>query len=483
MKGINKSFVILLIHLFLITSLPAQSWTNLQLDELASSVKSWETIRMPTTAGPVQLASGAKAMYLTGPYSEHNSGAICQTVSYATKVLRRYRATAMVKTKGAQGTGASLYAYGKIQDRVVGRASSADVSDDQDWTEVSLTVVGDSRMDSLRIGFYMDGEGEAWFKDLEWEELPLSTSETSEEIVHYLDTFFQIISSNALYRERIDWDVLRNDADRLAAGMQETAEVHDALQYILQRVNKHSFIQKPQAASAWSGASTETDKPQLVDYPVGRRIDERISYVTVPHLGSGHQPTLVYYADTLQALIASLDSRKTTGWIVDLRGNTGGNCWPMLAGIGPILGNGTCGYFMEPDGSNATQWAYKEGSSYHGVMPRVKVTGKPYEMKQKKARVAVLTNSRTMSSGEVTTVAFRSRPNTRSFGQPTGGYSTTNANFYLSDGAMILLTISVYGDRDKNPYGKKITPDVVVEPKEGEDAALVAAIEWLRSGE
>jgi C-terminal processing protease CtpA/Prc len=138
---------------------------------------------------------------------------------------------------------------------------------------------------------------------------------------------------------------------------------------------------------------------------------------------------------------------------------------------------------MEPDGSNAVEWAYKKGRSYHGVMPRVSVTGKPYELKQKNAKVAILTNSRTMSSGEVTTVAFRGRPNTRSFGQPTGGYSTTNANFYLSDRAMILLTISVYGDRDKNPYGEKITPDVVVEPKEGEDAVLAEAIRWLQQEE
>ena len=474
--------MVLLIQLFLANVLVGQAWTNLQLGDPSATAESWETLRTPITAGQVKLPSGANAMYLTGPYSKRNSGAIFQKVPYATETLQRFRATAMVRTKGTTGLGASLYAYGIGKDKKMGHISSVDISGDQDWTEVSLIFVGDSRMDSIWLGFYMDGDGEAWFKDLQWKELPISTSETSDSVVHYLDTFFQIVSTNALYRERIDWDALRKDADRLTAGTQKTEQVHDALQYILRRVNKHSFIKKPQAASTWSGTSAVSDEPQLVDYPVGRKIDEQISYVTVPHLGSGHQPTLVYYADTLQALIASLDSRKTTGWIVDLRGNTGGNCWPMLAGIGPILGDGTCGFFMEPDGSNAVQWAYKKGRSYHGVAPRVEVTGKPYKIQQKEARVAILTNARTMSSGEVTTVAFRGRPNTRSFGQPTGGYSTTNANFYLSDGAMILLTISVYGDRDKNPYGERITPDLVVEPQEGEDAALAAAIRWLRSG-
>ncbi|MFK8162078.1 MAG: S41 family peptidase [Lewinella sp.] len=480
MKTNKLIFYILLIQLFLTCEIFAQPWANLQPAPNTAVKEGWKMMRMPATAGAVSLSSGGHAMYLAGPFTANNSGAIYQTVPFTTKVLRRYRATAKVKTKGAQGTGASLYAYGKIQGQIVGNVSSTNVSGDEDWTEVSLTFVGDQRMDSVRLGYYMDGAGEAWFKDLQWEELPLSTAETKEDVVRYLDTFFQIVSTNALYRERIDWAALRNDADRLTAGAQSTADVHDALQYTLQRVNKHSFIIRPQAAQKWSGQSVESEEPTLVDYPLGRKIDDQISYLTVPHLGSGHQPVLVHYADTLQALIASLDSRETTGWVVDLRGNTGGNCWPMLAGIGPILGNGTCGYFMEPDGSNAAKWAYKKGSSFQGNMTRVTVTGKPYKLQQKNVRVAVLTGPKTSSSGEVTTVAFRGRPNTRSFGQSTGGYSTTNGNFYLSDGVMMLLTVSVYGDRNKNAYGDRITPDEIVEPKEGGDAALTAAIRWLK---
>ena len=34
------------------------------------------------------------------------------------------------------------------------------------------------------------------------------------------------------------------------------------------------------------------------------------------------------------------------GWIVDLRGNFGGNMWPMLLSVEPLIGNGTLGYFV-----------------------------------------------------------------------------------------------------------------------------------------
>jgi hypothetical protein len=265
MKGINKHLVVLLIQLFLANCLMGQTWTNLQLDEPSATAEGWETLRTPTTAGQVELPSGAIAMYLTGPYSKRNSGAIFQKVPFATETLQRFRATAMVKTKGATGMGASLYAYGIAKDRKMGHISSADISGDQDWTEISLTFVGDSRMDSIWLGFYMGGDGEAWFKDLQWEEVPQNTSATKDSIILYLDAFFQIVSTNALYREKIDWDALRKDADQLTAGAQKTEEVYDALQYILKRVNKHSFFQKPQAASAWSGGSAVCDETQMVD--------------------------------------------------------------------------------------------------------------------------------------------------------------------------------------------------------------------------
>jgi C-terminal processing protease CtpA/Prc len=35
-----------------------------------------------------------------------------------------------------------------------------------------------------------------------------------------------------------------------------------------------------------------------------------------------------------------MDQGNLAGWIVDLRNNGGGNMWPMLTGIGSILGEG-----------------------------------------------------------------------------------------------------------------------------------------------
>ena len=71
------------------------------------------------------------------------------------------------------------------------------------------------------------------------------------------------------------------------------------------------------------------------------------------------------FANGLQRQIASADRDDLAGWIVDVRGNGGGNMWPMIAGVGPILGEGRAGYFIDPVGAEIF-WEYRDGASWEG---------------------------------------------------------------------------------------------------------------------
>ncbi len=74
--------------------------------------------------------------------------------------------------------------------------------------------------------------------------------------------------------------------------------------------------------------------------------------------------------------IAEQDSKNLLGWIVDLRWNSGGNMWPMIAGIGPLLGNGTYGYFID---ENESSWGYQNGASVINGNPVVAISS-PYKL-------------------------------------------------------------------------------------------------------
>ena len=114
------------------------------------------------------------------------------------------------------------------------------------------------------------------------------------------------------------------------------------------------------------------------------------------------------YARQIQDAIAAADRDGLIGWIVDLRSNGGGNMWPMIAGLGPILGEGPLGYFIGPTGTE-TLWEYRNGASTSGGTT-ISTVSPPYVLKRQQPRVAVLSDVGVASSGEATLIAFRQRP-------------------------------------------------------------------------
>jgi C-terminal processing protease CtpA/Prc len=198
---------------------------------------------------------------------------------------------------------------------------------------------------------------------------------------------------------------------------------------------------------------------------------------------SGDSVSIVQYANKLQSLIKSIDNKNIRGWILDLRNNTGGNCWPMLAGLGPLLSNGICGYFIDSK-QNKSGWYYNNGAAGVDSITKTRVSIEPYSLIKKESQIAVLTGPKTASSGEVVVTSFREKANTKSFGESTSGLSTGNTNYQLSDGSMILLTTSIYADRQGNLYGGKIVPDSLVifsydAIGTNNDQVIKAALDWI----
>ena len=84
-------------------------------------------------------------------------------------------------------------------------------------------------------------------------------------------------------------------------------------------------------------------------------------YVVLPRCSAKDNDGLLLYAADIRRILTDIAAQNPKGWIVDLRGNTGGNMWPMLTGIGPILGDGPAGSFVAADG-NIT-WFYQDGKT------------------------------------------------------------------------------------------------------------------------
>ena len=301
---------------------------------------------------------------------------------------------------------------------------------------------------------------------------PTSLIDLSPEALTYLNDALDIMQEHSLNREQINWERLRGRARSRAMGASTPEDTYLAIQFALKDLgDHHSFFMTPQQFAELEEGTADLSNPD----PSGRLLDSGLGYIMVPGF-AGLGDAASEYATEIQEIIRQIDKDSPCGWIVDLRQNIGGSMWPMLAGIGPILGEGRAGAFVSPDGEQIG-WTYTEGQAWEGDSLQAAVTGTAYELGNPSPPVAVLTGPRTSSSGEAIAVAFRGRPNTRSFGQATMGLSTANESFELSDGARIFLTVSVFVDRTGQEYGGVIAPDEVVGQEE--ELTLQAAVDWL----
>lgn len=291
----------------------------------------------------------------------------------------------------------------------------------------------------------------------------------------YLTAMLDIMQANSINRLTIKWPEFRDTVFFAAHGAQNIEGTKPAIREALRMLHDgHS-----QYRSAAGPVTYVPNRTCVTSNPSVPTLPANIGYVKVGATSVSSAADMSAFATNIQNSIRNQDKAGLIGWIVDLRGNGGGNMWPMVAGLGPLIGEGLMGHFVDPL-DQVTAWTYEvtAGNGYAVSANSVitTVTG-AYLTIQQTPRVAVLVDNLVASSGEATFVAFRGRANTRSFGDKTCGLSTANRGFPLSDGANLILTTSVMADRALRKFGDSIEPD---EKVLGSEAPVLAAITWLQ---
>lgn len=315
-------------------------------------------------------------------------------------------------------------------------------------------------------------------------------------------------------RDKVDWKAVRRDTFARAKGAQTLPETYVAVRFALKQLgDHHSFLlltpelkkkereykhnQSNEKTSQESGkGSTIQNTPSRFTQrhtPTSKLIElkgHKIGLLVVPrYWGTTLTPEAKTFAKLIRDQISELEKQNVEAWILDLRGNTGGNMWPMLSGLGPLLAAEEFGYFVGPNFKTA--WIYKDGgvgTHVQGMTEHIALRI-PEPPPQSHAPIAVLIDNNTASSGEAVAVAFKGRPNTRFFGSKTFGVSTANAGFPLSDGAILELTVSIDADRKGQTYPDGVSPDETISETTPintnstyeNDTAINAALKWLLS--
>ncbi len=294
----------------------------------------------------------------------------------------------------------------------------------------------------------------------------------------------QVLEARALYRDRVDWAGVRatlaaatDDADRRRL-------LDDAA---TRSTGGHGRWIPPSLQRQRSGLAQRLKAGQDAALPMPWQADARVGVLQVspflddPQAGEqARYDARRTYALALQHRIVALDDGTRCGWVVDLSGNGGGNMWPMLLGLLPLL-QGTpdkegavIGGFRSAEGQRP--WRQRDGEVLDGANSRLRSRQAAYVLRGGSAPVAVVFGPRTASSGEAVALAFRGQPGSRSFGQPSAGYSTGNQPVPLVDGSMLLLTVNIMTDRQGQGDGRQLQPD---QPTAPGASGLQAAQDWL----
>jgi carboxyl-terminal processing protease len=162
----------------------------------------------------------------------------------------------------------------------------------------------------------------------------------------------ELIRRNALFSDGLDWDAVDRQAQDAVAHACGYAGTYDLLGTVVKQAGGHHSRFIPPAAYRHALARVAAAGPAL---PAGG-ITGRVGYLALPRLPGGQKLAHRYIAAGA-GLADQMAAARPQGWIVDLRDNSGGNMWPMLAAVAGLLEDGVLGHFVLPGGrSRRGRW-------------------------------------------------------------------------------------------------------------------------------
>jgi carboxyl-terminal processing protease len=290
----------------------------------------------------------------------------------------------------------------------------------------------------------------------------------------YILEVIGLMQQTSVRRNEIDWTLFREQVIASAGAPATIPQTYGAIMNAMALLNdpNASYEVRPGGGSFAPIAPCQIPYVPAVDaaFPLG------VGYIHVPSF-TGSASQAANYMTRVRNEVMRHDREDMTGWIIDLRGNTRGEFWPMLAAIGPVLGEGVTGHFIDADGA-AAPWGYDRGAAR--LLDLTLAELEPYALLDPSPRIAVLMNADVAGPGEALLVAFRGGADTRLFGSGTCGRAMRAERIPLSNGAILTLSTALLGDRSGTPTPPRIAPDEIVPMNED---VVERALAWLRSGE
>lgn len=291
-----------------------------------------------------------------------------------------------------------------------------------------------------------------------------------------LDEAVQHLRDEALLTPAVDWEALRLAAHERLKQAPSQGRLDVELAGLVQALgDPHTGYQPPAMAAKISAAPARAGF-QAEPAPVREGLQGAWPVLALDGFMPIDAERSRQAAQAIRAATMAAMARSPCGLMLDLRENRGGNMYPMLMGVAPLLEPTPQQPLLSfQSRGQALQQLTMEG--VNEVLGKTWPPGSGLDYRPYAGRVAVLLGPQTASSGEMVAIAAQGEGRWRSFGLATAGYTTGNVVVPLSNGGLLALTTSRVLTRQGAPVLGALHPDVRVEDDAGQTAGR-----WLAQG-
>lgn len=307
---------------------------------------------------------------------------------------------------------------------------------------------------------------------------------TISEPKRVLDTIIVVAKDQSLYNKNVNWNVLEKEVYSKFIDSDTITSIIKPVQYLLNQLGDyHGFlflngqrysgnIERIRNVSYDYQGKEYINKMSLIyqktlsqDQINGFILTNQIAYIEIPMIlpNGGNSEDIIEYTNKIRSKICELKTKKPIAWIIDLRGNLGGNMYPMLMGLAEILPLKVNMGGDSKDGNSINQkWLLKDGVFYYGEDYYPNIPALKCHIKNNENKIAVLIGRYTASSGEVVASALKGQDNIKLFGEQTSGATTSNRWIPIGKDVVFNPAISYYVSKNKTIHKDGVFPDIEI---------------------
>jgi len=286
----------------------------------------------------------------------------------------------------------------------------------------------------------------------------------------FFEQSFELIKERSIKKDELNWVELKQTVVDSIKEFDTNEKVYNAIGYIINLIDDgHSeFV----SANTPNRLTTDTLKIPTV---ITKIIDTKIAYIKLPGFVANDSLSKQYSLIIRKSLLELDKTENLSGWIIDLRKNTGGKLSNESLGISPLFENPLIGISC----NNKNDFRKITCKTNYFDFGKIRMDSIIYDsqLKNTNRKIAVLVSQKTVSAGEFLALAFKFQNNSKVFGEKTKGKTSHLQLFTFKSDAKLLLAIENYCDKNRNVVSGGIEPDIECAPEE----SLNKAIEWIKT--